>query len=100
LPHAAPASRFELWPSKRNEALMQNRKGISIGLLVLALVLLGVQAGVWVKATSAARTETDKQNILGRHQPNETAGIVGLILLVGAAVVASTPQHERRIPTK
>jgi hypothetical protein len=71
------------------------KKRISIALLVLSLFFFAYEAAIWVKSVSSARSETDKQNILGRHQPNEIPAIAGIVLLLTAAVVASTPNHSR-----
>jgi hypothetical protein len=71
------------------------KKRISIALLILSLFFFGYEAAIWVKSTANARTETDKQNILGHRQPNEIPAIAGIVLLLTAAVVASTPNHTR-----
>jgi hypothetical protein len=73
---------------------MKHKRGFSIALFVLALIFYGVQAGIWTKSTIHARSETDKANILGAHQPNEIPAIAGTLLLVAAAVVASIPQSR------
>jgi hypothetical protein len=70
---------------------MRHRKLLSIATLVAALVLFGLEIGMWVKTVSPAHTETDKQNIEGHHPPNEIPAIAGMCLLVTAAVIASIP---------
>jgi hypothetical protein len=71
------------------------KKRISIALFVLSLILFAYEATIWTKFTANARSETDKQNILGQRQPNEIPAIAGIVLLLTAAVVASTPSHSR-----
>ncbi len=73
---------------------MRKRKQIAIALFVVAIFLFGIQAGIWAKSTSQARSETDKQNIEQRHPPNELAGVAGIFLLIAAGVVASMPKHN------
>jgi hypothetical protein len=73
---------------------IKHRRGYTIALLVLSLILFGVEAGLWTKPTMHARSETDKANILGASQPNELPAIAGILLLVAAAVVASIPQSR------
>jgi hypothetical protein len=74
---------------------LRHKKGITIALFALSLVLFAIQAGIWIQSTSHARTETDKQNIVGHHQPNEFAAVAGTLLLVGAAVIASIPPRPK-----
>jgi hypothetical protein len=74
-----------------SEAYMRHRKALSIATLVAALILFGIEIGLWVKNVGPAHTETDKQNIEGHHQPNEIPAIAGMCLLVTAAVIASIP---------
>jgi hypothetical protein len=71
------------------------KKRTAIALFVLSLILFAYEAALWVKPVSNARTETDKQNILGHRQPNEIPAVAGIVLLITAAVVASTPSHSR-----
>jgi ABC-type phosphate transport system permease subunit len=76
---------------------MRHRKRNAIALLVISLVLFAFEAGIWARSTIHARTETDKQNILGHQQPNEIPAIAGTFLLIAAAAVAATPlSRERR----
>lgn len=70
---------------------MRNRKRNATGLFVTSLILFAIQAGIWARATRHAHSETDKQNIEIRHQPNEMAGIAGMFLLLAAGVIASIP---------
>jgi cell division protein FtsX len=72
---------------------MRYKKRIAIILFMVSLVLFGLQAGIWARSSSHARSETDQQNIVIKHPPSEAAGIVALVLLLGAMVVAATPQH-------
>lgn len=74
---------------------MRHRKGKVIALLAISLVLFAFEAGIWARSTIHARSETDKQNIQGHHQPNEIPAIAGAFLLIAAAVVAATPQSTR-----
>jgi hypothetical protein len=82
------------------------RKRTAIGLFILSLVLFVVQAVIWARSTSHARSETDKQNIIGQHQPDEIPGLAGMGLLVLAAVIVSIPlssgsdknHPHRRVP--
>jgi hypothetical protein len=77
------------------EANMRYRKALSIATLVAALILFGIEIGLWVRNVAPAHTETDKQNIEGHHQPNEIPAIAGMCLLVTAAVIASIPTKAR-----
>jgi hypothetical protein len=82
------------------------RKRTAIALFILSLVLFVVQAVIWARSTSHARSETDKQNIIGVHQPDEIPGLAGMGLLVLAAVIVSIPlspssnknHHYHRVP--
>ncbi len=75
---------------------MFQRKRPSVALLVLSLLLFGVQAGLWAHSTAHARTETDKQNLMGKNPPTEVPGAAGMLLLVAAAVIASRPLRALR----
>jgi len=76
---------------------MRHRKRNVIGLLVISLILFAVEAGIWVRSTSHARSETDKQNILGQHAPSEIPAIAGIVLLTTAVIIGSIPlPGERR----
>jgi hypothetical protein len=72
---------------------MRHKRTIAITLLVMSLMLFGVQAGIWARSSSHARSETDQQNMIIKHPPSEAAGIVATLLLLAAMVVAATPQH-------
>jgi hypothetical protein len=82
------------------------RKRTAIGLFILALALFVAQAVIWGRSAPHARSETDKQNIIGQHQPDEIPGVAGMCLLVVAAVIVSIPlssssdkdHHYRRVP--
>lgn len=74
---------------------MRHRKALSIATLIAALVLFGIEIGMWVKTVGPAHTETDKQNIEGHNPPNEIPAIAGMCLLVTAAVIASIPTRAR-----
>jgi Na+(H+)/acetate symporter ActP len=70
-----------------------NAKKTSVTLmLVVAVVLWIVQAGIWAKTISHTHSETDKQNVEIQHQPNEIPGVAGFCLMILAAVIASIPQ--------
>jgi hypothetical protein len=75
---------------------MRHKKRNAIALLVISLILFSFEAGIWARSTKDARSETDKQNILGHHQPTEMPAITGTILLIMAAFVAATPQSRDR----
>jgi hypothetical protein len=75
---------------------MRHKKRNAIALLVISLILFALEAGIWARSTSHARSETDKQNILGQHQPSEIPAIASGFLLVAAAIVASTPKSRDR----
>jgi hypothetical protein len=79
---------------------MRHKKRTTIALSVVSLILFAFEAGIWAKSTSHARSETDKQNILGRHQPTEIPAIAGAFLLIAAAIVGSTPKSRDRRQTK
>lgn len=63
-------------------------------MFVVALLLYAVQAGLWGRSTSHARSETDKQNVEGHHPPNEMAGMAATFLLVVAGAIAAIPGRE------
>jgi hypothetical protein len=71
-----------------------HRKKTVIGLLVLAVILFVIQAGIWARETVRAHSETDKQNIEMRHAPNEIPFVTAILLLIGAGVVASIPKGD------
>lgn len=73
---------------------MRYQKRIAIGLLVLSLIVVLVQAGIWTKAVSHAHSETDKQNIEGHQPPNEMPGVTATFLLIAAGVMASIPRRD------
>jgi hypothetical protein len=74
---------------------MRHKRGISMALFVVALILFAFQAALWARSESHARTETDEQNLVIQHPPNEMAGLAGLGLLLVAAIVAATAQHTK-----
>jgi hypothetical protein len=91
--------RVRLKAHPESEAFMRHKKRNAIALLVISLILFAFEAGIWARSTIHARSETDKQNIQGHHQPNEIPAIAGAFLLIAAAVVAATPQsRDRRQP--
>jgi hypothetical protein len=67
------------------------RKRTAISLFILALALFVVQALIWSRSAPHARSETDKQNIIGYRRPDEIPGVAGMCLLVAAAVIVSIP---------
>lgn len=73
---------------------MRNRKRNAIAVFAVALLLYAVQAGLWVRAVSHTRSETDKQNIEERHPPNEMAGMAATFLLVVAGAIAAIPTRQ------
>lgn len=73
---------------------MHHKKRIVIGLLVVALILFATQAGIWVRETAHAQSETDKQNIEIQHAPNEMPFVASILLLIAAGALASIPQRE------
>src|SRR4051812_50057435 len=60
------------------------KKGAII-LVVISLALIAVQAGIWAKATSHSRSETQTENRINPHHPSEIAGVSGLLLLTFTA---------------
>jgi hypothetical protein len=82
------------------------RKRTAIALFILSLVLFVAQAVIWARSAPHARSETDKQNVIGGHQPDEIPGVAGMCLLVLAAVIVSIPlssssdkdHHYHRVP--
>jgi hypothetical protein len=87
---------INLLVNSRSGAFMRHKKRNTIALLVISMILFAFEAGIWARSTIHARSETDKQNILGRHQPNELPAIAGIFLLIAAAVVAATPPSRDR----
>ena len=77
---------------------MRHAKRNAIALFCVALILFLAQAGIWMKSTSQARSETDKQNMEGRHPANEFAGVVGTFALVLAGVLVSIPRKVSKKP--
>jgi hypothetical protein len=75
---------------------MRHKKRNAIALLVISLILFSFEAGIWARSTMHARSETDKQNILGHHQPTEIPAIAGMFLLIIAGIVAATPPSRDR----
>lgn len=63
-------------------------------MFVVALLLYAVQAGLWARSASHARSETGKQNIEGHHPPNEMAGMPATFLFVVAGAIAAIPVRE------
>jgi hypothetical protein len=74
---------------------MRHNKGITMALLVVAVVLFVLQGGIWARSQSHARTETNQQNLVIQHPPSEMPGLIGMGLLLVAMIVASTPQHPK-----
>jgi hypothetical protein len=70
-----------------------HRKIAVIGLFVVAVILLVVQAAIWRRTAERAHSETDKQNIEILQPPNENPGLAGITLLVLAGVLASIPRR-------
>src|SRR4051794_592428 len=56
------------------------KKGAII-LVVISLVLIAVQAGIWAKAASHFRSGRQTGNRINPHHPSEIAGVSGLLLL-------------------
>jgi hypothetical protein len=82
------------------------RKRTAICLFIVALALFVAQAMIWARSAPHARSETDKQNVIGHDQPDEIPGVAGMCLLVLAAVIVSIPlsyssdknHHYHRVP--
>jgi hypothetical protein len=55
------------------------------------MILFSAKAGIWARSTKNAITESDKINILSAHPSDEMPGLVGMGVLVFAAVIASVP---------
>jgi hypothetical protein len=73
--------------------MVYTKKIVAVGLLIVALFLMGIQGTLWARSVENARSETDKQNIEAKHPPDEIPGIVGVCLLVAAGVIASIPRR-------
>jgi hypothetical protein len=67
------------------------KKVVSFVLLFVAMILFSAQAGIWARSTKNAVTESDRINIVSAHPPDEIPGLVGMGVLVFAAVIASVP---------
>ena len=65
-----------------------------IVLVVVSLVLCAAQGWIWMKATARAKSETDVQERVERHPPNELAGLAGMTLLLVAGVALSLQPKE------
>lgn len=72
--------------------MLYTKKVAAIGLLIVALLLMGIQGALWARSTANTRSETDKQ---AEYPPHEIPGTVGMCLLVAAGVIASIPGRER-----
>jgi hypothetical protein len=72
---------------------MVQKKKNALTLFGLGVIPIPVRAGIWANSTARAHSETAKQNIEGRHRPNEIAGVTGFFVLVAAGVIASIPRR-------
>jgi hypothetical protein len=71
---------------------MRTAKRRAIVLIALALVLFGLQAGVWKRSIAHDHSETAKQNSESQHPPTEIPAVAGICLLLAAgAVVVMRP---------
>jgi hypothetical protein len=64
-------------------------------MVVAPLILCGIQAGIWIKSTSHARSLSEIQNRENKQPPNELAGVVGMLLLIVEGTALSIPGHDR-----
>lgn len=70
---------------------MSLTKKRAVTLVVVSLVLLVLQAGLWVKATAHMRSQTDEANRIIQHSPTEIPAIAGFTLLVVAGLLVISP---------
>jgi hypothetical protein len=66
---------------------MQSAKRRAIILVLVALVLCALQAGVWSRSMRHDPSETAKQDSESQHPPTEIPGIAGICLLMAASAV-------------
>ncbi|MGC1415372.1 MAG: hypothetical protein WA817_08835 [Candidatus Acidiferrum sp.] len=75
---------------------MRLAKRRAVLLIVFALVLFALQAGVWKRSMAHDHSETAKQNSESQHPPTEIPGVAGVCLLLaaGALVVMAAPPYS------
>jgi hypothetical protein len=66
---------------------MQSAKRRAMVLILLALVLFALQAGVWSRSIARDHSETAKQDSESQHPPTEIPGVAGICLLLAASAV-------------
>ena len=71
---------------------MNITKRRAVTFTVIALLLCALQAGIWMRSTAHARSQTDVANKESQHPPTEIPGIAGLSLLIAVGVLVSIPQ--------
>jgi hypothetical protein len=69
----------------------KNRRAFGIALVVISLVLMAIQAGLWRHSTHQASSETQKIDIESEHSPTEVPGVAGFTLLIVAGALVSYP---------
>ncbi len=70
---------------------MRLAKRRAVLLIVVALVLFALQAGVWSRSVAHDHSETAKQNSESQHPPTEIPGVAGICLLLAAGALAMRP---------
>ena len=80
--------------ARLSEVYMRVTTSRSILMIAAPLIFFAIQAGMWIKSTNHARSETELQNRESRHRPSEIAGLTGMLLLVAEATVLSIPQND------
>ena len=66
---------------------MSLTKKRAVTLVVVSLVLIILQAGLWVAATAHVRSQTDEANRIIAHSPTEIPAVAGFTLLVVAGLL-------------
>ena len=73
---------------------MRVTKWGAIVMVVVPLVLFVIQAGIWIKSTSHASSQTVIVNRESQHRPSEIAGIAGMLLLIAEGTILSIPRND------
>lgn len=70
---------------------MESAKRHAVVLILVALVLFALQAGVWSRSVVHDYSETAKQNSESQHPPSEIPGVAGICLLLAAGALVVRP---------
>lgn len=65
---------------------MKSKRRRAIAVLVIALALCALQAGLWVHSVSKDRSETAKQNAIIQDPPSEFPAVAAICLFIGAGI--------------